>query len=80
MDFNEEVIKQWHPIKNGSLIINQFSKSSKQKVWWLCDKKCNEGCLHEWEATIGDRIIKRNSEIIKSPKGLIKCLNIISYA
>ena len=60
MDFNEEVIKQWHPIKNGSLIINQFSKSSKQKVWWLCDKKCNEGCLHEWEATIGDRIIKNS--------------------
>ena len=55
MDFNEDMIKQWHPTKNGDLKLNQFTKGSNKKVWWLCDKKCSEGCLHEWEAIIYSR-------------------------
>ena len=60
MDFNEDMIKQWHPTKNGDLKLNQFTKGSNKKVWWLCDKKCSEGCLHEWDAVISSRVQRGN--------------------
>jgi very-short-patch-repair endonuclease len=50
-----EITKQWHPTKNGVLKSENFTKSSQQRIWWLCEKKCKEGCLHEWETTIKDR-------------------------
>jgi very-short-patch-repair endonuclease len=50
-----EITKQWHPTKNGDLKPENFTKSSKQRIWWLCEKQCKEGCLHEWETTIKDR-------------------------
>jgi hypothetical protein len=27
-----------------------------KKIWWLCDKKCPEGCLHEWESVLRTKI------------------------
>ena len=50
-----EITKQWHPTKNGDLKAENFTKSSKQRIWWLCEKQCKEGCLHEWDTTIKDR-------------------------
>ena len=52
MIFNENIIKQWHPTKNGDLKLEQFTHGSNKKIWWLCPNKCKEGCLHEWEMTI----------------------------
>ena len=43
------VAKEWHPTKNGDLQPDEFSKGSKEKVWW----KCHNG--HEWESTITNR-------------------------
>jgi len=50
-----EVVKQWHPTKNGTLKPENFSFGSGEKVWWLCDKTCDYGCKHEWETTIASR-------------------------
>jgi very-short-patch-repair endonuclease len=47
--------REWHPTKNGDLKPENFTKGSGKKVWWLCEKKCKVGCLHEWLAAIGDR-------------------------
>ena len=52
---NAEISKQWHPIKNGYLKPENYSVGSGKKIWWLCDKKCPQGCLHEWEAVISSR-------------------------
>jgi very-short-patch-repair endonuclease len=51
-----EIAKQWHPTKNGKLTPDNFrEKSSSDEIWWICDKKCAYGCLHEWQTTIANR-------------------------
>ena len=50
-----EIAKQWHPTKNGELKPEHFIFGSHAKVWWLCENKCKEGCLHEWETAIINR-------------------------
>ena len=44
-----ELVKQWHPTKNGALTPQQVSKGSSQKVWWQCPLG------HEWKAPIKQR-------------------------
>lgn len=34
-----ELIKEWHPTKNGNLWPEHFTYGSSQKVWWMCIKK-----------------------------------------
>lgn len=43
------LIKEWHPTKNGDLTPKDVSFGSENKVWWICRKG------HEWEARICDR-------------------------
>lgn len=38
-----EVVKDWHPTKNGDLTPQMITKGSNKKVWWLCEKK------HGWQ-------------------------------
>ena len=44
-----ELAKEWHPTKNGELIPSQVTKSTHQKVWWLCAHG------HSYEAAIYSR-------------------------
>ena len=46
---NPELVKEWHPDKNGKLTPDLVPYGSGRKVWWVCDRK------HEWEAAISDR-------------------------
>ena len=46
---NPELVKEWHPIKNGSLTPNDVTAHSGKKVWWLCTKN------HEWQAVVNHR-------------------------
>lgn len=41
-----ELVKEWHPIKNGKLKPEKFLPGSHKKVWW----QCKNG--HEWETEI----------------------------
>lgn len=43
----KELIKQWHPTKNGTLTPKDFCAKSNKKMWWLCPK-----CNHEWKTQI----------------------------
>ena len=61
-----ELVKEWHPSKNGDLLPSNISKNNGIKVWW----KCKYG--HEWKTTIIHRAGKRNSgcpECAKQQKG-----------
>ncbi|MHC5534693.1 zinc-ribbon domain-containing protein [Priestia megaterium] len=49
-----EIAKEWHPVKNGTLKAEAFTRGSKKKVWWQCSS-----CNNEWEAQIKDRTTKR---------------------
>jgi very-short-patch-repair endonuclease len=50
-----EIAKQFHPTKNGDLKVEQYSRKSHFKIWWLCNKTCDYGCIHEWKTTVSDR-------------------------
>ncbi|MBR5259053.1 MAG: DDE-type integrase/transposase/recombinase, partial [Eggerthellaceae bacterium] len=39
-----EIIKEWHPTKNGALKLEDIKAGSSRKFWWICEKG------HEWEA------------------------------
>jgi hypothetical protein len=46
-----DVVKEWHPTKNGDLTANNVTPNSSKKVWWQCDK--NED--HEWLSKVSSR-------------------------
>ncbi len=45
-----EVVKEWHPTKNGDLKPYELASKSNIRVWWKCNK-----CGHEWNSTIVNR-------------------------
>ena len=49
-----DLVKEWHPTKNGNLKPTDVLPYSERKVWW----KCKRG--HEWQATISNRYNGRN--------------------
>ena len=48
-----ELIKEWHPTKNGDLKPEQFTFGSNKKVWWVCPKG------HDYDVEIKSRTSKR---------------------
>ncbi len=44
-----DLVKEWHPEKNGCIRPEKIFPKSNLKIWWVC----NEG--HEWQAVIGSR-------------------------
>jgi hypothetical protein len=53
---NPELVKEWHPSKNGNLLPTQFTPGSKIKVWWICSKNKH----HEWNTMILHRSRKNS--------------------
>ena len=48
-----ELVKEWHPTKNGDLTPKDVTYGSDKKVWWKCHKQDD----HEWQASISKRTI-----------------------
>jgi len=73
-----EIAKEFHPIKNGDKIPEDFVAGSNKKAWWQCKKNKK----HEWFATIGDRTGSHNSGCphccSNISKSEIKWLNILN--
>ena len=46
-----DLIKEWHPFKNGDLIPDKLTFGSGKKVWWQCSKNPK----HEWVTSIVSR-------------------------
>ena len=44
-----DLVKEWHPTKNGDKTLFDYSTKSGIKVWWQCEKG------HEWRTAIGHR-------------------------
>lgn len=62
---NPVLAAQWHPIKNGKLTPYKVTKSSGQRIWWICDNN------HEWLALGSDR---------SNGSGCPNCVNHVSKA
>jgi hypothetical protein len=56
-----ELLKEWHPIKNGKLTPFDVTCGSGQHVWWVCEFG------HEWQSTVVHRT--------KDKSGCPKCKN-----
>ena len=63
-EFSDNLLKEWNYNKNSGLSIENFSKGSSFKVWWICDKG------HEWEASISKRSSGRNCPYCSNKKVL----------
>lgn len=63
-----ELIKQWHPTKNGDLTPYDVVAGSHKKVWWKC-QKCQNTDKHEWKAIIADVSFGTSCPICKESKG-----------
>jgi len=46
-----DLVKEWHPTKNGDLKPDDFTCGSSKRVWW----KCGKGDDHVWESVINNR-------------------------
>ncbi|MBP5404002.1 MAG: zinc-ribbon domain-containing protein [Elusimicrobiaceae bacterium] len=57
-----ELVKEWHPTKNGFLTPNNCKAGSVYKVWWKCSK-----CGYEWKTPISKRTIDKH--------GCLNCTN-----
>ena len=58
------LVKEWHPTKNGKLLPSMFTPKSNKKIWWMCEKG------HEWEAKISRRTSGDNCPYCSSRKVL----------
>ncbi len=66
-----ELVKQWHPERNGNLTPDDVTPGSSRKVWWLCP------IGHEWQAVIHTRSRGSGCPICRSNSSLME-LRIIS--
>ncbi|MCP5107355.1 MAG: zinc-ribbon domain-containing protein [bacterium] len=46
-----DLVKQWHPTKNGDLKPDKVTAGSDLEVWWVCDQG------HEWLAVVRSRCV-----------------------
>jgi very-short-patch-repair endonuclease len=51
-----DIVKTWHPEKNGTLSPDNYTFGSDTRITWICPNKCPEGCEHVYEAQIKNRI------------------------
>jgi len=49
------LVKEWHPTKNGGLTPEDYTHGSKRKVWWLCPKS------HTYKSVIYSRTGKNQT-------------------
>lgn len=48
-EYAYEIVKEWHPDKNGDMTPYNTFVSTNKKIWWRCDKG------HEWQASPNTR-------------------------
>jgi hypothetical protein len=57
---HSKLIQEWNYEKNIGLKPEEYTAGSGVSVWWKCDKICDFGCKHEWEAVISSRTISES--------------------
>ena len=48
-----ELLREWHPTKNGELKPDEVTHATHKKVWWLCPKG------HDYDSRISHRTSKK---------------------
>lgn len=70
----QELIKEWHPTKNGDLTPYDVTTYSHKEVWWQCKE-----CKHEWISSISNRTGegKRNCPECSKSHGEKECKRVL---
>lgn len=77
VEMYSDLVLEWHPTKNGTLTLADFTESSAKKVWW----KCSKDFRHEWESRVfartkqsqgcpyckGKKVLPEDSMAVKFP-------------
>lgn len=50
-ELRPDLVKQWHPTKNGELKPSEVLPNSNKKVWWVCKRNPK----HEWQISVAAR-------------------------
>lgn len=50
----EDLRKEWHPTKNGELLIDKLKRGSDVRIWWQCAKGHEWNSHYKLRATRGD--------------------------
>jgi hypothetical protein len=53
IDSKPELLKEWHPTRNGDLSAREVLSNHKGGVWWICERG------HEWKAAVPCRLTGR---------------------
>lgn len=61
-----QLIKEWHPTKNGELQPHEFTPRSAKKIWWVCKRD------HVWETTISNRTVGKGCQKCHSTESVSK--------
>ena len=77
LSFYPQLVKEWHPTKNGELTPDDITHGSGKKVWWLCTKghsyeaKPNHrtGMKSNCPYCSGNRVNKENNFSVMFPDG-----------
>ena len=54
-----DLVKEWHPTRNGKRIPSQFKCTSNESVWWICqyhDIRTGKDFIFEWQDSISNRV------------------------
>lgn len=65
-----KIANDWHPLLNGNLVPQDFSKGSAESIHWL-----GKECGHTWLATIHNRVKGRGCSICSTKSVLVVGVN-----
>lgn len=73
-----ELVKEWHPTKNGDKLPSQFTVGSKERIWWV------GACNHEWPTSIKSRSMgsscrKCSNNVSKAEKEIAKFIQGLGF-
>ena len=49
-----ELVKEWHPTKNGNFTPEDFTHASNKRAWWLCPNN------HRYDSIIENRTTNKS--------------------
>lgn len=51
VEFGKEyLLSEWHPLKNAPSTPQNTAKTSRKRVWWVCE------CGHQWQTQVASRL------------------------
>ncbi|MBU7595808.1 zinc-ribbon domain-containing protein (plasmid) [Metabacillus halosaccharovorans] len=71
IDHSQDLLKEWHPTKNGNHTPFNISYGSSYEAFWICSS-----CGYEWRRRVSDRTSRKKAVVQNvSNDGTTRSLN-----